>query len=401
MISIISILFIIIFFELLISIWIKKIEISKWILTEKNLYNEFDKKKFNKFKKLSYDEILGWDQKKSFVSYDTIGNKKIFYKISNKGYRKSKNNHKKNLIASFGDSYVFSRQVGDSQTWQEYLSRSLNIFVSNYGVGNYGLDQAYLKFLKTKISKKTKIIIFGFVPETICRIQSIWKNYLEFGNIHGFKPHVNLKNRNIIFETNYLKKNTKLKDINLIIDKIKKRDRFYERKFKKRIFKFPHLLSFLKNLDVNTKIFFSTFKYIFKRKFSTEDLENKIFPIIMSKNIDESHNLYKESYSKELLFKMMLKINQSTSSKKRKVFFVIFPQLHDLEKNSNVNYQNLFKSFSIRNKNLKILDLTSKFIKKNYNNFFNNDKYGGHLNAKGNKFVAKEIKKIIDYENYT
>ena len=44
------------------------------------------------------------------------------------------------------------------------ISRSLNIFVSNYGVGNYGLDQAYLKFLKTKISKKTKIVMFGFVP---------------------------------------------------------------------------------------------------------------------------------------------------------------------------------------------------------------------------------------------
>lgn len=379
--------------------WVKKIEISKWILTEKDLCNNFDKKKFNKFKKQSYDEILGWDQKKSFKSYDSIGNKKIFYKISKKGYRESINDNKKNIIASFGDSYVFSRQVRDSQTWQEYLSKSLNIFVSNYGVGNYGLDQAYLKFLKTKISKKTKIIIFGFVPETICRMQSIWKNYLEFGNVHAFKPHVNLKNQNIIFETNYLKKNSKLNDIDLIIDKIRKKDRFYEGKFKKRIFKFPYILSFLKNININIKIFFSTFKFVFKKKINFKDLDNKIFPFIMSKNIDESHNLYKEKYSKELLFKMMLRINQNISSKKRKVFFVIFPQLYDLEKKSKVNYQSLFKNFVIQNKRLKILDLTDKFMKTNYNNFFINDKYGGHLNAKGNKFVAKEIKKIIDNEN--
>ena len=59
MISIILILLIVIFFELFIFMWVKKIEISKWILTEKDLCNNFDKKKFNKFKKQSYDEILG------------------------------------------------------------------------------------------------------------------------------------------------------------------------------------------------------------------------------------------------------------------------------------------------------------------------------------------------------
>ena len=157
MITIILIIFVVISLELLIFIWIKKVEKSKWILTEKNLENKFDKEKFYKFKKQSYNEDLGWDQKKNFKSYDKNGNKTIFYKISNKGYRKSTYNKKSNIIATFGDSYVLSRQVNDNQTWQEHLSRSLNIFVSNYGVGNYGLDQAYLKFLKTKISKKLRL----------------------------------------------------------------------------------------------------------------------------------------------------------------------------------------------------------------------------------------------------
>ena len=34
------------------------------VLTEKNLENKFDKEKFYKFKKQSYNEDLGWDQKK-------------------------------------------------------------------------------------------------------------------------------------------------------------------------------------------------------------------------------------------------------------------------------------------------------------------------------------------------
>ena len=35
----------------------------------------------------------------------------------------------------------------------------------------------------------------------------------------------------------------------------------------------------------------------------------------MSKNIDESHNLYKEEYSKELILKTMLEISKNVSSK--------------------------------------------------------------------------------------
>ena len=60
--------------------------------------------------------------------------------------------------------------------------------VHNYGVGNYGLDQSFLKYLKLKKKVKGKIVIFNFVPETIARINSYWKHYREFGNVMAFKP---------------------------------------------------------------------------------------------------------------------------------------------------------------------------------------------------------------------
>ena len=164
--------------------------------------------------------------------------------------------------------------------------------------------------------------MFGFVPESICRIQSIWKNYLEFGNIHAFKPHVYLKNQSLRFEKNYLKKKTQIKNLDLIIKKIEKKDRFYKEKFKKRVFKFPYFLSFLKNVEINIKIFLLTFKYIFKKKINIDELDNKFFPIVMSKNIDESHNLYKEEYSKELIPKTMLEISKNVSSKKEGSFLL-------------------------------------------------------------------------------
>ncbi len=41
-------------------------------------------------------------------------------------------------------SFVFSRQVEDDETWQHFLSRLSHSNVLNFGVGNYGFDQALL-----------------------------------------------------------------------------------------------------------------------------------------------------------------------------------------------------------------------------------------------------------------
>jgi len=44
----------------------------------------------------------------------------------------------------------------------------------------------------------------------------------------------------------------------------------------------------------------------------------------------------------------------------------------------------------------KILDLTNDFLAKNdYQKLYINDKYGGHLNKKGNLFVSKIIMKYL------
>ena len=143
--------------------------------------------------KLNYDKNLGWDlkpySKKNGNKYTET------YFIDSLGRRNSVNKNLKQTVSTFGDVYVFCRQVSDNDTWQEYISKRNKSLVSNYGVGNYGLDQAYIKFKKKKLPLSNNIIIFGFVPETICRIQSKWKHFIEFGKIHGFKPSVTLKKK--------------------------------------------------------------------------------------------------------------------------------------------------------------------------------------------------------------
>lgn len=386
--------FIICFYFLLeISIFylIKKFKNIKWIITNKKLHKLFSKKKFEKFKNKNFNYDLGWDKKPNYKNFDLINDKKIFYSIDKKGFRKSKFKYKPNLIASYGDSYTFCRQVNNEDTWQEAISKKGKIFVSNYGVGNYGLDQAYLKYNLKRKSKKTKHIIFGFVPETICRIQSSWKNYIEFGNLHGFKPYCEYKNNKIIIKPNPLKKNSNFSHIKKIVNFTKLNDRFYKEKYLKYLFKFPYVLSFIRNYTFNLKIFFKIMSIKNTKKLN--DIDLKVFPIVMQSNIKISHKFYKENYSKILLKKLLFKISNQISKKKIKCHFVIFPQLFDLKLSSRINYQNFFEDLK---KDISVIDLTDNFLKKNYGKLFINDKYGGHLNKKGNIFVAKIIQKKLN-----
>ena len=107
-------------------------------------------------------------------------------------------------IACFGDSYTFCRQVEDHETWQYYLSNKLNNKVLNFGVGNYGVDQALLRYERTELPVSVKVVMLGFVPETICRIHSFWKHYLEFGNTFAFKPRFSVEKEGLKFHPNIM-----------------------------------------------------------------------------------------------------------------------------------------------------------------------------------------------------
>ena len=59
-----------------------------------------------------------------------------------------------------------------------------------------------------------------------------------------------------------------------------------------------------------------------------------------------------------------------------------------------------YQTFLHKHKNkLNIIDLTNEFLDiKSYKKYFISDKYGGHLNNKGNKFVATILNNILNNE---
>ena len=148
------IILVIIFIELSIYFIIKNLKKDfKWLINSDDEKPIFDKKKLQKFYKDSYDEILGWDRKK--IQVVLKNHKKKLFKISSLGTR-GKSKFKNTKISVFGDLFAFCRYVNDNETWEKLIEDKLRSNVHNYGVGNYGLDQSFLKYLKLKKKLKAK-----------------------------------------------------------------------------------------------------------------------------------------------------------------------------------------------------------------------------------------------------
>ena len=182
----------IIFLILEISIYKLVLSVNKkfqWLILEKDENPQISEYVLEKFLPHGYDAELGWVRKPNTEHFENGKDGKVKWTTNNSGARTNpKFEEMKSDISCYGDSFSFCRQVNDDETWEHYLSELLKTNVQNFGVGNYGLDQAYLRLKREYSKNPTKIVMIGVVPDTISRIISMWKHYYEYGNTLGFKP---------------------------------------------------------------------------------------------------------------------------------------------------------------------------------------------------------------------
>tara|TARA_B100002052_G_C15842311_1_gene580740 strand:- start:79 stop:1263 length:1185 start_codon:yes stop_codon:yes gene_type:complete len=383
----------IIIFELILIITIKILKKNfKWLINAEDEMPNYSKENLKKFYKDSFDPTTGWDRKKNKVGFES-GDKKTFFRISKNGYR-GDNRFKKTAVSVFGDSFAFCRYVNDDETWESYLEDEIKMNINNYGVGNFGLDQSYLKFRKYKKNIKSKIIIFNIVPETIARINSYWKHYREFGNILGFKPVYEFKENKLILKKNPLKKNFTQKQIHSIIPKIKKIDGFYTRKFLKNKFTFPYFIVLFKNFYLYSNIIFNL---VLAQVTNRRNFYNNAVSIILKKNIKESHKMYNNPHYIDKLKSLIFYLNNNLKKNNFCMILVISPQLLDL---TDGKYENVSKFYEQIKKKIPCIDLYKKIKKKKFKEYYFKDIYGGHFNAKGNKLVAKILFNYLKKEKF-
>jgi hypothetical protein len=389
-----KIIFFLVFFLILLEFFLRIItkvgkKKFKWLINYEDEYPKFDKEKIKIFIEKSFDKELGWIRKANSSGEEQSYKHKSYFKINKNGSRFNPNNNvkfKKNII-TFGDSFTFCRQVDNSKTWQAYLAKKKKLNVLNYGVGNYGADQALILSKRIIKNKKFNISILGIVPETILRINSCWKHYYEYGNIFGFKPRFIIKKNKLHIIKNQIISANKFKNYKKYLNKIKRNDYFYKNVFSREIIKKPYIIYYIKSLR-NIQLLF----YIFFKKDTTT-----LQKFVLRKNHSMSIRFYEKEKFTNLLYKIICEFLNYSKKKSTIPFLLILPQIYDVEyfvKNKKCYYSNLISKFENQN---AIIDITPIFAsKKNYRKYYINDKHGGHLSSIGNKIIAKEIEKKLN-----
>ena len=368
----------------------------QWLITRDDESPKFNELALDNFISSSYDPILGWVRKPNSMGVEKGEKGEIKYFIDSNGSRRIEDNEE-SIIASFGDSYTFCRQVEDFETWQYFLSKKIHKKVLNFGVGNYGIDQALIRYNQVKLDNSIKIVIMGVVPETICRIHSYWKHYLEFGNTFAFKPRYKIENGKLRLLNNPMSNKNDFSSLKEKLHMIQDSDDFYNTKFKKYQFRFPYLLSFIRNFNRNLILFFYLFRvkiYKFFNIFS-EQFDSKAFGFVMKQNIFDSHQMYQQKDKLELFKSILLKFNADSKNNNHKPCLLIIPQLNDLRIISE-SRASPYKSFFNEMQNyLDVIDLTEDMLNEDYQSMYIDDVYGGHLSKKGNIFVSRQLSKYI------
>ncbi|HLF18618.1 MAG TPA: hypothetical protein VI749_06990 [Candidatus Omnitrophota bacterium] len=371
----------------------------QWLITEADELPALDKQGLEKFFNHGFDGQLGWVRRPHTSGAEKARDVRTTFTIDAKGGRTNPLlADKEETIATFGDSYNFCRQVNDDETWQVYLTQLLGIGVSNYGVGNYGVDQTLLRYERTQLADSVKIVIFSFVPETICRVQSYWKHYLEFGNTFAFKPRFVLKDGQLELLPNVMQTQEDFRELEPKLRDLRKNDGFYASKFRHMQFRFPYTLSYFRNFKRNSRLIASLIVRVLARsvKRSNSTLENRPFQIIMEGNIDQAHQMYSDKESCALLKSILMRFKAGAEGRGHQPVIVVIPQLMDLKRIVHFKRGSAYRPFYQEiGKEMTVIDLSDFILKQDLATFYTEDLYGGHITKKGNQLIAQYLAEVM------
>lgn len=91
-------------------------------------------------------------------------------------------------IAAFGDSFVYCNEVTNADCWTAFLESSSDADVMNFGVGGYGTDQAFMRYLDEPVAHRASHVIIGFAQVDIRRIVGRYRGFLSHLEGPWFKP---------------------------------------------------------------------------------------------------------------------------------------------------------------------------------------------------------------------
>ena len=147
---------------------------------------------------VNHHPLLGWEPRPTDEETPDTGHSKpqrqilakSSYRINRDGSRYCPPPNRslgRTRIEFFGDSATFCRDVADNETYQYFLENDHGVGpTKNFGVGNYGIDQAFLRARDRM--EGGGIAVMEVTLSSIYRIVTVYKHYCEIGNHWAVKP---------------------------------------------------------------------------------------------------------------------------------------------------------------------------------------------------------------------
>lgn len=81
-------------------------------------------------------------------------------------------------VSAFGDSFTYGADVRLGENWAKQVSAMRpTIEVLNYGVGAYGLDQGYLRYLQVGRDYHPHAVFIGYMTENLARNVNVYRGF--------------------------------------------------------------------------------------------------------------------------------------------------------------------------------------------------------------------------------
>jgi hypothetical protein len=299
-------------------------------------------------------------------------------------------------INTYGNSFTQCHQVSDAETWQEYLAGHLGEPVQNFGMGGFGIYQAYRRLVRREsLDENSKYVILymwgdDYVRSVFrCRYVTYYTTWNDYG---GYMFHGNFwSNLEMDLDTGKLveKENriSKKEDVYNMAD-----PEFMYDNLKDDLMVQLHLLGYnMVNIDVDTK----------GLKRLAEILKHPEIDFSDADKMQQSANVLKNKYSFEATKYILTKTKEFCTRNNKNLLLIHFDPYGVFRPmvRGEARYDQEVIDF-IRDNGFRYFDMNEVHLK-DYKKFnLSLDEYMeryfiGHYNPSGNHFFAYALKDTI------
>lgn len=198
--------------------------------------------------------LLGWDIRPFQVIESTnSAGESWSASFGADGAREDPRPHDHTLIATYGNSFTEGAEVNNDETWQFYLEGLLGHDVKNFGVGGYGMGQAFLKLRahleEQRVAPITMLVIYTV---NLSRAVNDFRPFLKpnTGGKLAFKPsHRYLDGEVRFFPNPDVDRSMALDDLQHLAMELASRD-YWMTRSPHVVPKFPYLYQIVKHIPM-------------------------------------------------------------------------------------------------------------------------------------------------------